>query len=218
MRRMRLPGPADVALGLRDLATSVAALAGSLGQLTTVVPKVDEALGRIVAVADDAAVSVARIATTLDRLEPVLDRLERTVDVAADDVGRLTTEVEGAVGRASAALDLVAATAARAGEVVDDAVGLVRKVDRTATSAQKAVRPLTELGPTLTAVGTAVPPEQLRALLEALPALVAALGQVGPDVRGLASRVDDLHSLAVGLPGGKRLLRRAVSDTAADPV
>ncbi len=53
---------------------------------------------------------------------------------------------------------------------------------------------------------------ELAGLLDRLPGLVGQLEVVGPDVRALLDRVDDLHHLAVGLPGTRRLLRRNVPD------
>ena len=79
--------------------------------------------------------------------------------------------------------------------------------------AAAALGPVERLEPVLSAATDTLDPERVRelaALLERLPGLVGQLEVVGPDVRALLDRVDDLHHLATGLPGTRRLLRRAL--------
>ena len=93
-----------------------------------------------------------------------------------------------------------------------DAAGrAVRRVEGVAADAERALAPVGRLEPVLSAAADGLPAErlpELLALLDRLPALVGQLEVVGPDVRSLLDRVDDLHALAVGLPGTRRLLRR----------
>ena len=179
---MRLPGPMDVASSLRDVAIATGQLAGAVGQLVTLLPQVSLAMERIIEVAGAAELVIERIT------------------VLAADADRTVSAIDNAVVGVDALLERVAVT-------VTGIDAMARKAGRTTTKVDEAVAPLMSLQPTLTAVGE-LDLGQARALLLQLPDLVAALQQVGPDVRSLRARVDDLHHLAVGLPGGKRLLRK----------
>ena len=176
----------DLAAAVREMASATGHLVGAVGQLVTLLPQVEVAMARLVDVADQAGVVINRIAALAEEASGTLAAVDATVVGVDDLLGRVGLSVTG--------IDAMA-----------------RKARRTTSKVDDAVAPLTALQPTFAAAGE-LDLGQLRALLQQLPDLVGALAQVGPDVRSLRARVDDLHHLAVGLPGGKRLLRKGTID------
>ena len=183
---MRLPGPTDLAGAVREFAAATGALVGAVGQLVTLLPQVELAMARLVDVADQAGVVIDRIAALAEEATGTLAAVDATVVGVDELLGRVALSVTG--------IDAMA-----------------RKAGRTTTRVDDAVAPLAALQPTFAAAGE-LDLGQLRAVLLQLPELVGALSHVGPDVRSLRARVDDLHHLAIGLPGGRRLLRKATTE------
>ena len=156
------------------------------------------------------------------------------VEVVVGRAGSSIGEVDAVVARAGTSIGDVEAVVARAGssigrvdDVVGRADGTLRSADALVGSASSLLdqaRPALEhLLPVLQEMSRTLSPQEVDAavaLIDRLPLLLDSvdrdvlplarqLGDVGPDLHALLELVEELHTLISGVPGAKRLLRRA---------
>ncbi|MCW2608046.1 MAG: ribulose bisphosphate carboxylase large chain [Frankiales bacterium] len=201
-----------------------------LARVDPVVDRVDSAVGRIDPVITRAEHTVGRIDPvitraehTVGRIDPVITRAEETVsriDPVITRAEETVTRIDPVVTGAQARLDQVGTVVTGAQAQVDAAGGVLG----TAEALLAQVAPLTErLLPIAQRITDSLSPQEVDAaitLLDRLPTLLdtvddevlpllRTLKDVAPDLHEMLGLLDDVHDVVAGLPGVKRLRRRA---------
>lgn len=222
MKLPPVPGPKDVlatAVGVRELVSESLAL----------VPRMIAAVGQIERL-------LGRVAAVLDQIEAVTDRAEDAVAGAIETTAQaeaVAAEVAATTLRAEAVVAAAEATTVRSEVVVAAAEATTLSADALLGRSSEllqlthpivaAYRPaLLTIAPLLDRFAQDLDAAEIDALIELvnrLPTLsrtldedvlpvLAAAGQVAPDVHGLLETVAALRELANGFPGSKLFRRR----------
>jgi len=155
-----------------------------------------------------------------------VEQSRSVVDQAGQVTHRALDSVQAAevvLARSEGAVTGAEQTVAAAGRTVGTADALVSRGE---VLLGRVSRPVGVLLPSMQRLADAVTPgdaDAVAVLLHRLPALLAlveddvaplarALVQVAPDLHNVLELLEDLHQLASGLPGAKRLRRRGEDD------